>query len=156
MMMKQSFKVPVHDYGITLTEIPDEITLYFNIGNCECHCKGCHSDFLWDTYLNTPMKTVDEILSIVKKYKDDATAIVFMGGNRNGMDFEEFADKVLKPVSEFMDVGIYMGAWDANDLFVASQYCRWIKVGCYKEDYGGLDSPATNQLFFEVQNYKFL
>lgn len=102
------------------------------------------------------MKTVDEILSIVKKYKDDVTAIVFMGGNRNGMDFEEFADKVLKPVSEFMDIGIYMGAWDANDLFVASQYCRWIKVGCYKEDYGGLDSPATNQLFFEVQNYKFL
>lgn len=154
-MMKQSFKVPVHDYGVTLTEIPDEITLYFNIGNCECHCKGCHSYFLWDTNLNTPMKTVDEILSIVKKYKDDVTAIVFMGGNRNGMDFEEFADKVLKPVSEFADVGIYMGAWDAMDLFIASQYCRWIKVGCYKADFGGLDSPTTNQLFFEVQNYKF-
>ena len=154
--MKQSFRVPVYDYGITLTEIPDEISLYFNLGNCECHCKGCHSDYLWDTQLNTPSWTVNEILSVVKKYHKDITAVVFMGGNRNHMDFEEFAEKVLKPVSSYADVGLYLGAWDANDLFTAAQYCRWVKVGCYKEDFGGLDSPTTNQIFFEVQNYKFI
>ena len=132
--MKQNFKVPIAGYGITLTEIPGEIALYFEVGNCECHCKGCHSNYLWDTNLSTPMKNPEYIFNIVRKYKDDVTAILFMGGNRNGMDFLTFLEEVVKPAT----------------------YCRWIKVGLYQKDKGGLDSPITNQLFLEVQNYNFL
>ena len=79
-----------------------------------------------------------------------------MGGNRNHMDFEEFADSVLKPLHNLgINIGIYLGAWDAMDLFTACKYCRWVKVGAYREELGGLDNPNTNQLFLEVQNYKF-
>lgn len=154
-MTKQNFKVPVVEYGTTLQEIPNEISLYFNLGKCACHCKGCHSMHLWDTNMITPMKNVDEVLDIVRKYQDDVTAVVFMGGNRNGMDFEEFAERILKPVSLVKPVGIYMGAWTAEEVFIAAQYCRWIKVGTFLKELGGLESPCTNQIFLEVQNYKF-
>jgi len=156
--MKQNFKVPIAGYGITLTEIPGEIALYFEVGNCECHCKGCHSNYLWDTNLSTPMKNPEYIFNIVRKYKDDVTAILFMGGNRNGMDFLTFLEEVVKPIKEntYKDIGIYLGSWEALDVSYAATYCRWIKVGLYQKDKGGLDSPITNQLFLEVQNYNFL
>lgn len=154
--MKQSFKVPVYDYGVTLNEIPDKIALYFNLGNCSCHCKGCHSDYLWDT---NPCKemTVENVLEIVENYKDEVEAVVFLGGNHNGMDFEEFIDAVIAPITDLnIDVGIYLGAWSANDFWLASQWCRWVKVGAFVPVCGGLASPATNQIFCEIQNYKFL
>ena len=156
--MKPNFKVPVMEYGVTLTEIPGEISLYFGIGNCECHCKGCHSAYLWDTNLNTPMKDPEYIFEIVRKYQHDVTAILFMGGNRNGMDFPVFLEEVVRPVKENTgkDIGIYLGAWDALDISYAAQYCRWIKVGLWQKDKGGLDSPTTHQIFMEIQNYKFL
>ena len=33
---------------VVFEEIPSEITLAINITNCPCHCKGCHSKFLWE------------------------------------------------------------------------------------------------------------
>ena len=72
------------------------------------------------------------------------------------MNFEEFAENVLKPIHDMgIHIGIYLGAWDAMDLHTACKYCRWVKVGAYREEFGGLDNPNTNQLFLEVQNYKF-
>ena len=36
---------------VVFEEIPNEITLAINITNCPCHCKGCHSQFLWEDNL---------------------------------------------------------------------------------------------------------
>lgn len=153
--MKQNFKIPVYSHGVTMNEIPDKISLVINLGKCECHCKGCHSDYLWDTY-ECDEQTPEELLSLIKSYKSVTNTVLFMGGNRNHMDFEEFAETVLKPLHNLgINIGIYLGAWDAMDLFTACKYCRWVKVGAYREELGGLDNPDTNQLFLEVQNYKF-
>lgn len=153
--MKQNFKVPIVNWGVTMTEIPDHVALFVNVGQCECHCKGCHSSYLWDTEECERM-TPGQLFDVIGSYKDLIDTVVFMGGNRNCMDFEEFAEEVLKPVKELgYHVGIYLGAWDATDLFIAAQYCRYVKVGLYRENLGGLESPTTNQIFMEIQNYKF-
>lgn len=153
---KQSFKVPVQERGITLQELPGEITLYFNLGNCSCHCRGCHSQHLWDTNVLTTYRTPAWIIEQVQHYASEITAVLFMGGNRNGMDFTKFIQEVVKPVSQFgKPIGIYLGDWTADDLQEAAQYCRWIKVGRYDDSKGGLATPGTNQIFLEVQTDKF-
>lgn len=117
--MKQNFKIPVYSHGVTLNEIPDKISLVINLGKCECHCEGCHSDYLWDTH-ECDEQTPEELLSLIKSYKSVTNTVLFMGGNRNHMDFEEFADSVLKPLHNLgINIGIYLGAWDAMDLFTA-------------------------------------
>ena len=40
-------KIPVMGQGVTLTELPNEIAVFFEIGNCKQHCEGCHSPELW-------------------------------------------------------------------------------------------------------------
>ena len=40
--------------GVTLTELPNEIAVFFEIGNCKQHCEGCHSPELW-TGRRSPM-----------------------------------------------------------------------------------------------------
>ena len=150
-------KIPVANYGVTLSEIPGEISLYFNIGNCTTHCKGCHSPELWDTAeedLNTYM-TPEDILDIIDVYRDGITAILFMGGQRNKIKFAEFILNVIRPASDIKPVGIYMGDCNISDLFAVGKWCRWVKIGTYMESFGGLDDPDTNQLFMEVQNHKF-
>ena len=41
-------KLKFVDTMVTFSEIPDEITLCFNISNCPIKCKDCHSKYLWD------------------------------------------------------------------------------------------------------------
>ena len=43
-------KLPVVDTTISLTEIPDKVTVVFLIGNCHGKCPGCHSEY---RYLKT-------------------------------------------------------------------------------------------------------
>ncbi len=146
--------VPIECFGVTMTEIPNEIALYFNIGNCFVGCEGCHSPELWDLAHSTYWNSKD-ILKKVNEYEKDVTAVLFMGGNRNAMDFDDFVEYVIYPVSKILPVGIYMGDWNELDLSLALKYCRWVKIGKYDKSRGGLDSKNTNQRFLEVQNYKF-
>ena len=50
---------------VVFREIPDEITLAINITNCPCHCKGCHSQFLWED-TGTPL-TFNEVENLIEK-----------------------------------------------------------------------------------------
>ena len=64
--------------AITFSEVPDEITLCINISNCPCHCKGCHSQYLWEdkgTILNeetltSKIKIIERMVRSSKEYKD--------------------------------------------------------------------------------------
>ena len=151
----EPFKIPLIDSGITLTEIPNQVSMFFEIGNCSTHCEGCHSQELWDTNPCKDMVSPEEILQRIGLYSGYITAVLFMGGQRNHIDFEQFVEQVIGPSSKVMPVGIYMGDWEKNDLLLAFRYCRWIKLGKYERDLGGLDKKETNQRFIEVQNYKF-
>lgn len=145
-------KLPVVDKGITLTEIPDHLTVFFEIGGCKCKCKGCHSP-----HLNTPI-CKDLYTSIVdmRTYAESqkakgATAIVLMGGTNNyGVTIEKLIG-AIKELSKVLPVGVYSGLpCGASASFVLKdiEELQWLKIGDYKEDLGGLDSPTTNQKFF--------
>ena len=139
-------KLPIASIGITLTEIPDKVAVYLEIGNCKNNCAGCHSD-----HLRKPMAsnmTIADIEAIVERnVNNGANACVIMGGDNNGLDSEDL-ECLIKTLSYIVPTGIYVG--DSDAIKYAKMGAKWVKTGKYVEALGGLDKPATNQHFYEV------
>ena len=81
--------VKYYNSMVVFEEIPNEITLAINITNCPCHCKGCHSQFLWED-VGTDL-TFEELDRIIKE-NDGITCVCFMGGDSNPCYINELAD----------------------------------------------------------------
>lgn len=139
-----STKLPIMNKGITFTEIPDEIAVYFEVGNCECRCKGCHSEYLWG---DTGAKWMDaEDMLAYAERQAVADTIVLMGGLHNGVLKEDILYDFVVPFQlEGYKVGIYTGEEEAPNWCYDLDY---LKVGAYKEELGGLDKETTNQRFY--------
>jgi anaerobic ribonucleoside-triphosphate reductase activating protein len=152
-LLMDNILIPVYNKGITLQEIPDKIAVFFEIGNCTCHCNGCHSQELWDTNPCSSSMDFPQILKyILKKYKQGANAILFMGGLRSkNLSPDVFIDNILKPLYRLhYNIGMYDG-YNAYDYYLreASRYLTWIKEGEYISELGPLNSITTNQKFWE-------
>jgi len=155
--------LPVVHKGVTLTEIPNRISVFFEFGNCQCGCIGCHSTELWDseeTYTMPNMKESDIIDYAEEQMEKGANAIVFLGGLQNsGVSIIA----LRRLVKTFYDKGYDVGLYDGTGSFLEDIYpifnkgcdcmLKWIKTGRYLYGRGGLDDPNTNQKFYEKKNY---
>lgn len=143
--------LPIITKGITLTEIPNRLSAFFEVGNCQVQCKGCHSPHLWIAKGATEMKAID-ILRYAKEQHADS--IVLMGGLTNGLDPNRVIEEILRPLSIAYPIGLYHG----EDLKPqkAMKYLTWLKVGSYQEALGGLDKPTTNQRFYTKDKDKWI
>ena len=133
---------------VVFEEIPDEITLAINITNCPCHCKGCHSKFLWED-IGTEL-TIDELNRLIDK-NDGITTVCFMGGDATPEAINTLAEYVHE-IRE-LKVGWYSGM----DNFYKNINFKWfdyIKLGHYDESLGGLDKETTNQKLFKLVHNK--
>lgn len=143
-----SILVPVYQTGITLTEVPDHISLFIELGQCKQHCEGCHSPHLWeDMETLTPLETI--CIEATQAVAKGANAIVLMGGTTNKGVTSENLVEIVKALSQIAPVCLYSG----TDNIVAGtlEFLTWLKVGSYQKDLGGLDSPKTNQKFFRKE-----
>lgn len=134
---------------ISLTELPDHISLVYMVPGCGNKCKGCHTPELQDKH-NGEVFSLEEFESHLKKYKNKCTACVFLGGEWFP-DFSEF----LKIAKEYnMVTCLYTGKEiiDGGILY----YLDYVKYGPWKEEKGGLDNPNTNQRFIEVATGKII
>ena len=123
-------------YSIVLQEVPDEITLAFNISGCPYHCDGCHSSYLWD-YAGRFVS--DDLQDVLKKYSGLITCVCFMGGDQNREDLDEML-RCIKKMN--LKTAIYTGN-DTPDLNL--DLLDYVKYGHYDKKLGGLSSRNTNQ-----------
>ena len=66
------------DTMVTLSEVPNAITLCINISNCSCHCRGRHSAYLAvDIGEELTCSRLEELLQANK----GITCVSFMGGD---------------------------------------------------------------------------
>ena len=141
--------VKYYNAMVVFEEIPDEITLAINITNCPCHCKGCHSEFLWED-VGTEL-TYEELESLIKK-NDGITTVCFMGGDANPYEVSKLAHMV-RLTHKKLKIGWYSG----RDELVKDINLDWfdyIKIGHYDEDLGPLNKETTNQRLYLVQHNK--
>ena len=127
---------------ITFSEFPDEIALCINITNCPFHCPGCHSPELWED-IGTEL-TTEELSKLIESNKG-ITLVGFMGGKEEEINklSRYIKDKYLE-----LKVGVYSGGYSV--VRFDFEVLDYIKIGSYREEYGPLDNPNTNQKMFKL------
>lgn len=140
---------------VVLSEIPDEITLAFNISNCPNFCVGCHSKYLKENIGEE--LTLDIVLSYLNK-NDGVTCISFMGGDSDTETLSDLARKI-KAIAPNIKIAWYSGRtytdidvinpiMDRVKLPVDNRWFDYIKLGPFVQEMGPINSPSTNQRMF--------
>lgn len=127
-------------YDVVFQEVPDEISLAFNISGCPHKCEGCHSQYLWEykgQYLS------DDFESILNKYAKLITCVCFMGGDQNSEELTQMCNIAHK---NGLKTALYTGC-DSIDEIQQNllNSLDYIKIGHYDKSCGGLDNKNTNQ-----------
>ena len=146
-----SSPVPLHyqGYSIVMAEVPDEVTLAFNISGCTHHCKGCHSPYLWDDKTKGKQLQPDYIRLLEEMYPY-ISCVCFMGGEHNQLELYN-ACALAKNMFN-LKTCIYTGnSWLKDfELFFKYHVLDYIKIGEYKEELGGLNKKGTNQKMYKL------
>lgn len=128
---------------VTFREIPDEISLCFNITNCPNRCPDCHSKWLWD---DTGIELTATILIETIKQNPGITCVCFMGGDANLNELSTLI-QVLKYTEPTLKVAWYTGhndLWSIPSNFPISNI-DYVKTGKFVKELGPLNKPTTNQ-----------
>lgn len=135
---------------IVLQEVPGEISICFSICGCQIKCKGCHSPILWKEN-NGQFLSETLYVDTLKKYKEFASCVLFMGGEWHK---DELISKLQIAEKLEYKTCLYTGEDNIDEKVL--EHLTWIKTGKWNEKLGGLNSPSTNQKFIETQINKNL
>lgn len=140
------FKIPIVGRGVTLTEIPDHIAVYFEIGGCYQNCPGCHSPHHKSEGV---LSSIDYLVNYAEDQKvKGANAVVLMGGTTSKYLNKHELAEIIQKLSAILPVGLYSGD-SRDDFFMNNENLHWYKYGSYVESLGGLTSKDTNQRFYQ-------
>lgn len=130
---------------VVFQEVPDEVTLAIDISNCPCHCKGCHSLFLWkDEGIDLTEASLTEL---IMPYEGELTCIGFMGGDIAPQEVAKLAEFVHKHFEGTLRTAWYSGRQTLPKGLDTTAF-DYIKLGPYIEEKGPLKSETTNQRMY--------
>lgn len=132
------------DSIIGFDEFPDEISLCINISGCPNHCIECHSAYLADD-IGTDL-TPDSLKALIDGTNNGITCIGLMGGDQDPAYINKLA-KFVKDTYPNLKVGWYSGKQILASEINLDNF-DFYKVGPYKKEYGPLNKPSTNQVYF--------
>lgn len=136
---------------VTFTEVPDEISLCFNLYGCPFHCHNCFEPWLQERRPQSNAGFVFDMSAITKELEEHphCTCICFMGGDGDPITLYTIIDKLRKtyPVMKF---AMYSGDTKMNPLL---ETCLdYYKLGPFIEELGPLNSTTTNQRMYKKIN----
>jgi len=133
------------NYDVVFQEVPDEVTLAFNVTNCPYMCDECHSPYLRN---NVGNYLCNDMGGVLARYKDMITCVCFMGGDQDKESLIYLLGIVRQTYK--LKTCLYTGTNDIDDLDNVIQYLDYIKIGAYRKELGGLNSQKTNQRFYKI------
>lgn len=133
-------------YTVVFQEVPDEVSLAFEVSGCPFKCEGCHSPHLWGD-VGVPL--LASLADVVEQYAPYITCVCFMGGTQNIPQLCE-ALQVVKVHN--LKTCVYAGNDDINEVRGLIPFVDYLKVGSYQAERGPLNNPNTNQAFYQVQD----
>lgn len=147
-MNRQNKPLKYIGYSIVCEEVPDEVSLAFNISGCTHHCDGCHSKYLWKyegRYL------VNDIKDIMIYNNNLITCVCFLGGEQNIQELYELCKSIKENYS--LKTCIYTGCETIElfNKFIENKCLNYLKIGKYKKKYGGLNNINTNQKMYKIK-----
>lgn len=136
------------DYEITVQDVPDEIALTISLSGCPLHCKGCHSQFTWDSKYGEEL-TDEKFKTLLSKNKH-ISCVLFYGGE---WQIERLLE-LIKIAKEFnLKTCLYTGLILEEIKQTKQQLLDildYIKVGRWIQEKGGLNKKNTNQRFYKI------
>lgn len=141
----------VFDYWyVSWQELPGYTNLIVPIQGCMHKCKGCHSPEYADFYAGVKLKFY-HIDSYLKRFPA-INSVIFFGGDQYHCQMFDLINKIE---SENIIYSLYTGLDNINEvdktLLTALTY---VKIGCYIEDLGPLNSHKTNQRIYRLPQYQ--
>ena len=127
---------------VTFREVPDEISLVINITNCPYHCPGCHSKHLWED--TGERLTPDKLCDLIDN-NNGISCVCFMGGDSDLEELYRLFGHCRLIYPELRICWYTARESIPKDLPKSVDY---IKIGPYKEEFGPLNNPNTNQRFY--------
>ncbi|MFY9180259.1 MAG: anaerobic ribonucleoside-triphosphate reductase activating protein [Venatoribacter sp.] len=142
---------------IVWQEVPTEVSLAYTISGCPLRCPGCHSADTWPLGSGLPL-TPTYFQQRLTQYAGLISCVLFLGGEWHEAELIQYLQLAkawglttcLYSGSELKDISHEL----VNEL-------TYLKVGPWRPELGGLDSPRTNQRFYDLRtgecvNHKFL
>lgn len=136
------------DYYIVFEEIPDKVTLAFNITNCQNKCTGCHSPELRK---NIGEELTDDKISEIIKQNKGINCVLFMGEGNDRKRLLEIGKYIKQNFN--ICIGVYSGRNNVENEYY--EIFDYIKIGPYIEKYGPLNKKTTNQRLLYKKNNAF-
>ena len=140
----------IYNKQVVFQEVPDEVSLAFSVAGCPLNCQGCS----WSNFdkKNTKLLDLKTFENMLKKYKDYCTCVLFLGGEWNNNLIEYINVVKSYKLKTCLYTGLKLKKLPAK-LVLKLDY---LKTGSYVKNLGGLESPTTNQRFFDIKNHKIL
>jgi anaerobic ribonucleoside-triphosphate reductase activating protein len=123
-------------------EIPSEITLGISLSGCKIHCPACNQKELWED-VGTPLDwpTLHSLIHI----HQGITCLLLLGGEH---DIDALTN-LFYHAKRYVKTAWYCGLEEIpRNKRGILEYLDYVKIGSYKEELGGLDSPTTNQKLY--------
>lgn len=132
---------------VVFQEVPDEVTLAIDISNCPCHCKGCHSLFLWKD--EGQLLTEESLVDLIMPYEGELTCIGFMGGDIAPEEVARLSVFVHEHFKNTLKTAWYSGR-QVLPAGVDASVFDYVKLGPYIEEKGSLKAETTNQRMYRL------
>ena len=139
-------KIKYESTLVTFTEVPDEITLCFNISGCPCHCEGCFEPWLKD---DIGIELTTAVLEAEIASHKHITCVCFMGGDRYYNDIAVLIMEVRRDFP-YLKWAFYSGRQEMVSFL--EPLLDYYKVGPYIETRGPMNKETTNQIFYKKIN----
>lgn len=138
--------------AVCFMEVPDQITLAFNISNCPHRCPGCHSQFLWEDTGELLMPNF--VRELDKLSMPDNSKVItcacFMGGEWRPRELIIYSRICHK---RGIKTCLYTGADHLRQIDdTLLNHLDYIKFGSWREYAGPLSDPNTNQRMFKLRD----
>ncbi len=93
--------------------------------------------------------TKEEFVNIFNKYDGLVTCVLFLGG-------DQYTDELIELSSIARSLGCKVAFYSGKDEVKKEliKHFDYYKVGSYKEEFGGLDKPSTNQRLYKISDNK--
>ena len=133
-----------YQHTVVFNEIPNEVTLVFEITNCPHHCEGCHSPHLWEDVGRELTKKF--FIDTCEKYATLITNVAFFGGDQHEPELLQFLE-LCQAIG--IKASLWTGATSVSDEIKSKLH--YLKLGHYDPKFGGLDVKGTNQVLLNVK-----
>lgn len=132
---------------VVFQEVPNEISLAYSITGCPLRCKGCHSPFTWSEHTGQELTELGFVEDL-RKYDLLISCVLFYGGEWH----EKELIKLLSIAKNAFGIKtcLYTGQDSVSERITAQ--LTFLKIGCWVEQLGGLQSPTTNQVLMNVDS----